>query len=274
MSGSGSVPQGEAADLLELAVAAARKAGSLLVQGRRSGEVTVAATKSSPTDVVTAMDRAAEGVIVESLLAARPDDGVLGEEGDERAGVSGLRWVIDPLDGTVNYLYDLPGWSVSIAAEQDGEVTVGAVLAPLTGELFTATRGGGAALNGKPIQCTAGVPLAQALVGTGFGYGSERRQVQADVLRVLLPRVRDIRRSGSAALDLCAVACGRYDAFYEHGLNPWDLAAGGLIAAEAGARVGGLRGAPASGAFALAASSDLFDALHALLLPLRPDRDA
>ncbi|MGH2467145.1 MAG: inositol monophosphatase family protein [Candidatus Limnocylindrales bacterium] len=260
--------------LLELATSAARLAGAILLEGRRAGGITVAATKSSPTDVVTAMDRAAEAAIVAHLLAARPDDGLLGEEGDDRPGRSGVRWIVDPLDGTVNYLYDLPGWSVSIAAEAAGQTQVGVVLAPLAGELFAAVRGGGATLDGAPIHCTAGVPLARALVGTGFGYGADRRVVQAEILRAVLPRVRDIRRLGSAAVDLCAVACGRLDAHYERGLKPWDLAAGGLIATEAGATVGGLHGAPAAEAFTLAAAPDLFAALHQLLAPLRPDRDA
>ena len=261
------------AALLEIAVAAAQRAGGLLLEGRRAGGITVAATKSSPTDVVTAMDRAAERVILETVLAARPDDGLLGEEGDDRPSRSGVRWVVDPLDGTVNYLYDLPGWSVSIAAEHDGAVVVGVVLVPLAGELFTAVRGEGAWRDGRPIRCRSGVRLDRALVGTGFGYGAAARAVQAEVLRTVLPRVRDVRRMGSAAVDLCHVACGRLDAFYERGLNPWDLAAGGLIATEAGARVGGLAGAPASADFALAAGPDLFAALHELLAPLRPDRD-
>lgn len=262
------------AALLELATSAARLAGAILLEGRRAGGITVAATKSSPTDVVTAMDRAAERAIAAHLLAARPDDGLLGEEGDDRPGPSGVRWVIDPLDGTVNYLYDLPGWSVSIAAEAAGQTQVGVVLAPLAGELFAASRGDGATLDGVPIHCTAGVPLAQALVGTGFGYRSARRAVQAEVLQAVLPQVRDIRRLGSAALDLCAVACGRLDGYYERGLKPWDLAAGALIAEEAGAQVGGLAGAPPSTAFVLAAAPDLFAALDQLLVPLRPDRDA
>jgi myo-inositol-1(or 4)-monophosphatase len=260
--------------LLGLAVEAARRAGALLLEGRRAGHVSVAATKSSPTDVVTAMDQAAERVILETLLGARPDDGLLGEEGDDRPGRSGWRWIVDPLDGTVNYLYDLPGWSVSIAAEREGRTEVGVVLLPLTQELFTAVRGGGARLDGQTIHCRSGVPLEQALVGTGFGYGSARRADQAQVLRTVLPQVRDIRRLGSAAVDLCNVACGRLDAYYERGLKPWDVAAGALIAQEAGARVAGLDGAPSSGAFTIAAAPDLFAALHDLLAPLRPDQGA
>ena len=263
----------EAKALLELAESAARRAGRLLLDGSRSS-VTVAATKSSPTDIVTAMDRAAEEAITAWLLGARPDDGILGEEGAARKGSSGVRWIIDPLDGTVNYLYGLPAWAVSICAERDGTAVAGIVFAPLAGELFSGLRGGGARLNGRPIACNVGVPLEQSLVATGFGYGAQRRAVQAEVLRAVLPRVRDIRRAGSAALDLCAVACGRVDAFYERGLNPWDLAAGALIAAEAGARVGGLGGAPASSDFALAAAPDLYGALEALLAPQRPARDS
>jgi len=260
------------AGLLDLAVGIALRAGDLLVSGRpRTLDVD---TKSTPTDVVTEMDHAAERLIVDALHVARPHDGVLGEEGAEAAGSSGVRWVIDPIDGTVNYLYDLPGWAVSIAAQREGESVVGVVHVPSHGETFTAVRGSGAWLGGTAIRCNPAVVLDRALVGTGFSYDAGERAGQADVLRGLLPRVADIRRLGACAVDLCDVACGRLDAHYERGVKPWDHAAGGLIAAEAGAVVGGLRGAPVSTKMLLAAPPGLFEALHDVLAALGADRDA
>ncbi|MCU0265276.1 MAG: inositol monophosphatase [Actinomycetia bacterium] len=258
-------------ELLSLAVAAATAAGRLLVD-ERPRDLGVG-TKSTPTDVVTVMDRRAERLLVERLQAARPDDGFLGEEGTQAVGGSGVRWVLDPIDGTVNYLYDLPGWAVSVAAEVDGEVAVGVVHVPTYGETFAAVRGGGATRNGVPVHVSTCEQLSQALVATGFGYAAARRARQARVLAEVLPRVRDVRRFGAASVDLCAVACGRVDGYYERGLKPWDLAAGGLVAQEAGALVAGLRGAPASEELVLAASRTLFPALHDLLDPLAPDRD-
>ncbi|WP_436777142.1 inositol monophosphatase family protein [Yinghuangia sp. YIM S09857] len=231
---------GDTADLLELALGAARLAGGMLLADRPA-DLGVAATKSSPTDVVTEMDTAAEKLIVEYLRARRPHDGFLGEEGGGARGESGIRWVIDPIDGTVNYLYGLPAWCVSIAAEDADGAVVGVVEVPTQRETFHAVRGAGAFRDGTAIRANEAVPLSRALVATGFGYTVERRTRQAGVLNALLPRVRDIRRYGSAAIDLCAVACGRVDAYYERGLNPWDVAAGALIAAEAGALVGLLR---------------------------------
>jgi myo-inositol-1(or 4)-monophosphatase len=246
--------------LLELAVGIAHEAGELLVAGRpRTLDVD---TKSTPTDVVTEMDRAAERLIVDALRRTRPHDGVLGEEGADAAGSSGVRWIIDPIDGTVNYLYDLPGWAVSIAAQREGESFVGVVHVPSQGETFSAVRGEGAWLGGARIRCNGAVPLGQALVGTGFGYDARQRARQAEVLRELLPRVADIRRLGACAVDLCYVACGRFDAYYERGVNPWDHAAGGLVALEAGAVVGGMNGAPPSSEMLLAAPPGLFEALH------------
>ncbi|RZU32319.1 inositol monophosphatase family protein [Blastococcus saxobsidens] len=232
--------------LLELAVAAAREAADLVARGR-DGAGEHVGTKSSPVDVVTAVDAASEALLVDRLLGARPDDGVLGEEGASRDGTSGVRWVVDPIDGTVNFLYDLPAYAVSVAAEVDGVVRAGVVLNVATGELFTATSGGGAwlAAPGRPVRrlaVTGPSALDRTLVGTGFGYRAEQRRAQGEVVARLLPRVRDIRRYGSAALDLCAVAAGRLDAYYELGLNPWDHAAGALVAAEAGAVVAGLPG--------------------------------
>jgi len=337
------------AELLAIAVAAAREAGELLAS--REGRVLVAATKSSPTDVVTEMDRRAEDLIRERILAARPGDAILGEEGGQigdTASGGGVRWVIDPLDGTVNYLYGLHDWAVSIAAEAEwvqggvegGEVgrriVAGAVFVPMRGELFTAVRGGGAWLvasrwkgedigpavsrggdppyppgqarwkgedigpavsrGGDPpyppgqarwkgedigpagttrvrLRCRPGVPLEAALVGTGFGYLAARRKVQGEVVAALLPRVRDIRRGGSASVDLCSLAAGRLDGYYERGLNYWDYAAGALIAVEAGAVVGDSRGGPPSTSMTVAAGPGLFGPLTLALSGLDAERD-
>lgn len=262
--------------LLDVAVAAAQAAGEFLVASRPAS--LRVATKSTPTDVVTQMDTAAERLIGERLRQAGPNDAILGEEGQDdgaaaSSGRSKVRWIVDPIDGTVNYLYALPQWAVSIAAEVDGVIEVGAVLDPSKGELFTAVRGGGARLNGEPIAVSGCDELSLALIGTGFGYDAGRRARQSQVLTGVLPIVRDIRRLGAASLDLCALACGRLDGYYERGLNLWDYAAAGLIATEAGARVGGLNGRPASGELFIAATPAVFDPLHALLADLQADRD-
>ena len=261
-------------ELLSLAVDTAQEAGEL-VRDRRDAvsRMAVSATKTTPTDVVTESDTAAEELIRSRLLTARPGDAVLGEEGGSSAGQSGVRWVVDPIDGTVNYLYGIPQYAVSIAAQRDGDTVVGVVRNPVSGETWTATRGGGAALNGSPVHESGCDRLDLALVATGFGYDAGRREWQAEILRRILPSVRDVRRAGAASLDLCAVASGRVDAYYERGLGPWDLAAGGLVAEEAGAVVAGLRGTPAGPDLVIAAGPALFDALHALLEPLAPDRD-
>jgi myo-inositol-1(or 4)-monophosphatase len=223
------------------------------------------------------MDRKAEELIFETLRAARPDDAILGEESGQ-TGDGLVRWVVDPLDGTVNYLYGLPDWAVSIAAEVAGTVVAGVVEVPRRGETFAAALGQGAWLDQgagpSGLHCGPGTDLAQALVSTGFGYVAGRRRVQGEVVAALLPLIRDIRRGGSAAADLCSVAAGRVDAFYERGLNPWDYAAGGLIAAEAGATVGGLDGRPASPSMAIAAGPELFVQLETVLAALNPERDA
>ncbi len=254
----------ESAELLGIALEAARRAGALLRDGRPA-DLGVAATKSSAVDVVTEMDIAAEKLITGYIAEHRPDDGFLAEEGASSAGSSGVRWVIDPLDGTVNYLYGLPAWAVSIAAERDGETLVGVVEAPMRGETYHAVRGGGAFVNGERVRCRPAPPLERALVATGFGYLVERRLGQAEIVRALVPRVRDIRRGGSAATDLCDMGCGRLDAYYERGLNPWDLCAGVLFAQEAGALTGGRPGEPASGELTVAAAPGLFEPLQRLL---------
>jgi len=195
-------------------------------------------TKSTVTDPVTEVDQEVEALVVSSLLAVRPDDGLLGEEGASRPGTSGVRWIIDPIDGTVNFMYGIAGCNVSIAAEVDGVVVAGVVVDPLHGDTFAAARGEGATRNGHPIGCTGVADLGLALVGTGFGYDPVERTRQAAVLAHVLPRVRDIRRVGAAAIDLCWVACGRLDGYYERNLKAWDWAAGALVAVEAGATVG------------------------------------
>lgn len=256
-----------AEELLARAVAAAEAAADVLLNDRPAA-LQVAA-KSTAVDAVTEMDRRSEDLLITTLLAAGPHDAVLGEEGGSRAGTSGVRWIVDPLDGTVNYIYDLPEWSVSIAAELDGVVVAGAVLAPRLGRIWTASRGGGARRAhwpaggaGAVVAVGAETRLGHALVGTGFGYDSDRRRQQAEALVTVLPQVRDIRRAGSAAIDLCRVADGSYDAYFEWGLNEWDLAAGALIASEAGALVGGCGGAPAGNAMVCAANPALYEPLR------------
>jgi len=253
------MPSDDPAALLALARRAAERAGALLLE--RFGAVHAVETKSSATDPVSEADRAAEELLVRLLLDARPDDGLLGEEGADRPAASGLRWVLDPLDGTVNYLYGLSSWAVSVACERrvardgssaardvglrDGwEPVVGVVHDPVRGESFAATAGGGAVLHGagreQSLRVNDPVALASALVATGFAYRAEVRERQAVIAARVLPRVRDLRRIGSAALDLCAVAAGRVDGYYEDSTNRWDWAAGALVAAEAGAVVGTL----------------------------------
>jgi myo-inositol-1(or 4)-monophosphatase len=223
-------------ELRALAEAVAREAGALLRGAFEGPELRVSA-KSTPTDLVSEADHAAERLIRERIAAARPDDGVLGEEGGDRAGTSGIRWVVDPLDGTVNFLFGIPQWAVSIACEDADGALAGVVYDPVRDELFSAERDGTAMLDGAPISASTRQDLATALVGTGFGYDAEVRRAQAAVVARLLPDVRDIRRLGAAAIDLAWTACGRLDAYYEHGLNPWDLAAGRLICERVGLEV-------------------------------------
>ncbi|HEX6523157.1 MAG TPA: inositol monophosphatase family protein [Streptosporangiaceae bacterium] len=266
-------------ELLDLAVDTAVEAGQLLASWRAGGRPAVADTKSSPTDVVTEMDRKAEALIKQRIRAARPDDLILAEEGgqDRAESSTGVRWVVDPLDGTVNYLYGLADWAVSIGVEVNGAIVAGVVEVPVLGERFTAEAGGGAWLhrNGarERLRCNTGVPLDRALVATGFGYDAGRRKAQGEVVAGLLPRVRDIRRCGSAAVDLCMVAAGRVDASYERGLNYWDYAAGGCIAREAGAVVGGLSGRPESPSMVVAAGPDLYPRLAEFLARANGERD-
>lgn len=256
-------------ELLVLAEHAAREAAAFIAD-RRPADL-IAETKSSPTDMVTEMDTGAEQLIRKAILERRPDDAFLGEEGGEDDGASGVRWVVDPIDGTVNYLYDLPAFAVSIGVEVAGATVVGVVAAPRFGEVYTAVLGAGAWCNGRPIQARPATDLADALVATGFGYRAERRERQGAIVQALLPRVRDIRRAGSAALDLCAVAAGRVDGYFERGTFAWDRSAGALIATEAGAVVGGFHGAGASEEIVIAAPRGTFAVLHDTLVELGAD---
>jgi len=280
-------------DLLTIARQIALEAGELIVRLRAEG-VQIAASKSSAEDVVTFADRQSEAFIRARLRELRPEDGFFGEEGSDDTGSSGLTWIVDPIDGTVNYLYGIPQYAVSIAVVEGAPnpatwtALAGAVINPVARELFLAARGGGAFLETGSLGAADGAtpslsvfpsagsdvrrlsinpltPLALTLVGTGFSYSSVDRAQQAHVLTRLLPAVRDIRRAGSAALDLCAVASGRLDAYFERGTKPWDHAAGALIAREAGAHVAGLNGAPEGQDFVLAAHPEIFADLEKLL---------
>jgi myo-inositol-1(or 4)-monophosphatase len=259
--------------LLTLARETALAAADLAAR-RRSEGVEVAASKSSPEDIVTPTDREAESLIRRLLAEARPNDGFFGEESEASAGSSGLTWVVDPIDGTVNFLYGIPAYAVSIAVvEGDPDpatwtALAGAVVNPAAGEVYTATAGGGSHLGERALRVNTGVPLSLALLGTGFGYEASRRVRQAEVVRGLIGRVRDIRRMGSAALDLCSLAAGRLDLYYERGLNPWDHAAGALIAREAGARVGAFGGEREGNDLLIAGAPDLYDAVEPLLAEL------
>ena len=253
--------------LLDLARGIAREAGELVSRLRVEG-VEVAATKTSPVDVVTAADRASEELVRRRLREARPDDAVLGEEGDDVAGTTGVRWVVDPIDGTVNYLYGLPHWSVSIAAERDGVVVAGVVLCPPLEEEYSAVLGGGARCRDRrgDRRVVAGdaPPIERSLVATGFSYEAHRRAEQAAALARMLPRVRDVRRLGGCALDLCGVATGSLDAYVEAGPQLWDHAAGALVAREAGARVE-VWTTTADRDLVVAAREEAFDAFAALV---------
>ncbi|HLH99319.1 MAG TPA: inositol monophosphatase family protein [Acidimicrobiales bacterium] len=235
----GPATPGEDPVLAQLAAAALAAAdGSARLAAEAFGAGHTIDTKSSSTDLVSEVDRASEAHITAVLADLRPDDGLLGEEGALEEGTTGIRWVIDPLDGTTNYLFGVPAWSISIAAERDGEPIVGLVADPAHGELWAAIAGRGARRNGNRLAVADGrSTLGTALVGTGFSYDADRRAWQAAVLGHVLPRVRDIRRFGSAALDLCAVAAGQLDGYYEWGVHAWDIAAGTIICREAGGRV-------------------------------------
>ena len=273
-------PPNSLVDLLAVARKDALEAGALVLEARR-GVVEVADRKSSSVDVVTQVDRDAETIIRDRLSHLRPHDGFFGEESGGAAGTSGLTWVVDPIDGTVNFLYGIPHYAVSIAVvegephPQSWRALAGVVVNPASGELYSATDGGGALLHDRPLHVNPPVELSQALVATGFAYRAETRAEQGAAVARLLPRVRDIRRMGTASLDLCAVASGRLDAYFERTLSPWDHAAGALIAVEAGARVTGVPGDRADHRFLLAAHPELAVALERLLtevdaVPMEP----
>jgi myo-inositol-1(or 4)-monophosphatase len=267
----------ELADLESLAVEVALEAGRLIVD-ERPVDLGVAKTKSSATDVVTVMDQRAQDLLRSRIHEARPQDGFLGEEEGGAAARSEITWVVDPIDGTVNYLYGIPAYAVSVAAVVGDPgrpgawaPVAGAVVNPVTRELFRARLGGGAWLRvGEGDARRLAVPdpapdLSQALAGTGFGYAAQRREWQTRVLLEVIPRVRDIRRFGSAALDICAVATGTLDCYFERGLNPWDLAAAWLVLSEAGGVFGGLDGEPPGTPMVVGAPVSLFAQLEPLV---------
>lgn len=250
-------------ELLDLAKAVGREAGELLSNRPDDFELSI---KSSAIDFATQMDKASESLIVSKILSKRPDDGFIGEEGTNVPSKSGITWVIDPLDGTVNYVYNMPGWNICIAAKDNEGVQVGVVVAPSVNGFWYASKGQGAFSidkNGstKPIKTSSVSTLESALIATGFSYDRGKRVEQAELLSRLIPKIRDVRRLGCAGVDLCYVASGILDGFYEYGLNEWDYAAGGLIAVEAGALMTGRKGQPAGKEMTIIANP----ALHALL---------
>lgn len=262
----------ELADLLRRARSAAAQACALLMD--RPARLEVEA-KSTPTDAVTQMDKRSEALLVELLLDGR-NDSIFGEEGSRRDGDSGYTWVIDPIDGTVNYLYDLPGWSVSIGLQYDGEPLLGVVAVPTYGMSFIGVRGHGSYSEQfeqlHRLQPSSVTELGLALTATGFSYSAKTRAFQSEILRTLLPELRDIRRFGSAAVDICFVAAGKLDAFYEKDLNPWDYAAAQVIAAEAGVVLAGIDGRAPNRDLTIAANPTLFGLLHDRLKELGAQR--
>lgn len=258
-------PAPELLDQLESVALSAAAAAVELIHTNRPATFGID-DKSTPTDLVTEMDTASEERIRDTIARHRPDDRVVGEEGGARGdGRGGVTWLVDPIDGTTNYVYDHPGYNVSIAAQLDGRTVVGVVADPTHGRTYRARLGGGAFCDDVRLRLGAAPPLSSALVATGFAYDPGRRARQAAVVAAIIDRIRDIRRMGAAALDLCSVAAGRVDAYYERGLSPWDLAAGALVAAEAGARVGTIAGGPVEPGSVLATHPDLFGPLSEML---------
>lgn len=253
-----------AGDLRAIAESLARDAGDMALRGRRSGDLT-ATTKSSPTDMVTQYDRASEEMITAGLARLRPDDAVVGEEGASHPGTTGITWHIDPIDGTSNFYFDIPMWAVSIGATDELGPVAGAVYAPALGEMFSAARGEGATLNGKTVSVRSNTELSDALVCTGFSYRVHERAAHAERVAKMVSEIRDIRRFGAAAIDLCFVACGRYDAYFEEHLHSWDLVAGQVVATEAGALVTDYSGGLVTPAQVLAAQPGIRDALLSLI---------
>ncbi len=261
-------------ELMDIARVLAVEAGELIEAGRP--QAAISSTKSSPIDIVTQMDTAAEDLLRRRIGQLRPDDAILGEEGDDVAGTSGITWVLDPIDGTVNYLYGLPHFAVSVAAVT-GEPTprawqpLAGAVRDGSGVMWSAARGAGAFKDGEPLVRTATPTLESALLGTGFQYVAERRERQGEILAQLLGKVRDVRRLGAAAVDLCLVAAGQLDAFYEHGLNAWDFAAGALIASEAGVKVAGIDGFAPTERLVIAAMPALWNELQEALIKAGAD---
>ena len=252
-------------ELLELAEQIAKKAGELLMSRPTNFELD---QKSGVLDFATQMDHESEKLIVSEILAARPDDSIIGEEGANRKGSSGYTWVIDPIDGTVNYLYGIPGWCISIAIKDEVGYLVGVVHVPSFAMTWSARRGAGATCNGKPLRCNEPVELNRALIATGFAYDIERRKPQSKFIAELLPQIRDVRRMGACAVDICMVASGSVDAHFEAGVNEWDYAAAGLIASEAGAKFSYLKGIwDGEKYFVLTAGPSLFASLAKALAP-------
>ena len=251
-------------ELLSLATSIAHEVGAVALAGRKRGLNDVS-TKSTSTDMVTEYDRLTEKSIILALRAARPTDSIVGEEGGGHDGTSGITWYVDPIDGTTNFLYDLPSWTISIGAhDSDGEF-VGVVFCPPLNETYSAIRHRGARLNGKAISCNPITDVSKALIATGFNYSPENRVIQAKRIPFIIDKIRDIRRLGAASLDLCFVACGRYDAYYEEHLFPWDLAAGTLIAKEAGCAVGSLDGGENDPRAILASAPGVFTQIQRLV---------
>ena len=255
----------ELPEIAALARSIAEEAADL-IRAALDGPRQDVSTKSSPTDMVTEIDRASEALIVRRIQDARPDDGILGEEGTAVAGISGYRWVIDPIDGTANFVHRHPGFAVSIAVEYKEQAVAGVVLDVMLDALYCATLGGGATRNCEAIHASPVTEVPKALIATGFSFDPGTRARQGQVVATLLPQVADIRRMGAAAVDLCSVASGRVDGYFERGLNPWDYAAGGLIASEAGARIGAIDGGPAVPGSIIAAPPAIFDELRALVV--------
>ena len=260
----------EPAELADLAVQLAEGAARVVADGRATTHQV--STKSSASDLVTEVDRAAEAWLVEQLHQRRPDDATLGEEGGSRPGRSGVRWLLDPIDGTVNFVLGLPQYAVSVAAEVDGVTVAGAVANPVTGECFHAHAGGGAWCAGRRLTGPREVPLERAVLATGFSYRAPVRSRQAAAVAAMLGRVGDLRRLGAASLDLCFVAAGRVDGYFEAALNPWDWAAGALIAAETGCAVTGADGGGPSPRLTVAARPELAGPLWTLLREVGADR--
>jgi myo-inositol-1(or 4)-monophosphatase len=250
---------------LALAEAVAREAGALLRERFVSADRGRVTSKSTPTDLVSESDLAAEALIRERLAAQRPDDALMGEEGDDVAGTSGRRWVVDPLDGTVNYLFGIPQWCVSVAVEDAQQTLAGVVYDPMRDECWTASADGPPRLDGAEVAASGRADLETALVATGFGYDTAVREVQAQIAARVIPRVRDLRRLGSAALDLAWTAGGRYDAYFERGVKHWDVAAGALLCRCAGLSVVRLEPLPPSDGGILIAPPAWIDELYALV---------